>query len=122
MEARELRIGNFLSVGGYIWQVDSIINGENPELYFAENTEYNHYLNAEPIPLTEKIFRSIPEMGMDLDSNFGSWFKWIKEDEGRGYAILVDCDEGWVGQKIKFIHKLQNIYFDIENKELTIKL
>jgi len=63
----------------------------------------------EPIPLTGGLLRRC-----DL-----KYFPFeIFGDNHRGFHIAINNDE-WVF--IKFIHQLQNIYFDLTNEELTIK-
>lgn len=120
MKANELRIGNWLSVDGNQWHVDSIIT--NPfELYFVENPEYNHAINATPIPLTEEWLIKFEFIYSGMIGSEQITFtkgklmllsRNSKEWNLSGYDDLVN---------IKYVHQLQNLYFSLTGEELKQK-
>lgn len=65
IKANELRVGNLLEVDGNILTVQAIINDEKtPELYFKENEDYNHILNAKPI---FPVLDAVPTINVNTD-------------------------------------------------------
>ena len=111
MEAKELRIGNWVArFGKTHFQITCVEEGNFPTL--------------EPIELTE---------GWLIKLGFGYW-----EDVGQWYSPDEDCtlrldhytkgDEDKLGffedeyaVKVKYVHQLQNLYFALTGEELEIK-
>ncbi len=135
MNSLELRLGNFIrfSDDGTIFEVGSIeLNGftvknEN-ETTWIESVEF------QPIPLTEEWllkFGFEKTEGMHINS-YKLVINIISPDE-KIYLILSSHNYYWIGQsyktdsvdvglgKLDYVHQLQNLYFALTGKELTIK-
>lgn len=102
LEAKDLRIGNLVKYDNREFSIHTIAK-EFPTL---DTTEFGigvvDWNNLEPIELTEEWLIKFEEI------------KWLSKDIG-GYFLWFS------GKKIyiKFVHSLQNMYFCIEEKELT---
>ena len=110
MEAKELRIGNYLIHDGYFiksYSVDGFIN-------IIKNID-----NYEPIPLTEEW---LVKFGFLLDLHH---HRRLTYSLNRITTYMQDgifwCDILWDCLEIKHVHQLQNLYFALTNEELTIK-
>jgi hypothetical protein len=115
MEAKELRIGNFITSksSSTYWEInidDLILINENP----------SHYL---PIPITEEW---LLKFGFIKDAVLFS----ITENDEHKSVFSIQYDNHlevfkipitgfWY--EIKYIHQLQNLYFALTNQELTLK-
>jgi hypothetical protein len=127
--ARELRIGNWITVMG---SLPTQVTAEH--LYMMETykpidpKEANYTEMTEPIPLTEEwllkfgfAYRNEHRgEGAILDFKTDNWktslsvaFDYAKN--GGDIAVLT-CS-----RKIKYVHQLQNLYFSLTGEELTIK-
>ena len=127
MKANELRIGNLVYVS------DNLTN-----LIFQEITPINIHnlmhltgwdkspvdIEFEPIPLTEEwLLKFGFENGFKQYElqNFG--LKVIKDTHSETQFI---CFQGFINTfneitNIQYVHQLQNLYFALNNEELTIK-
>jgi hypothetical protein len=117
MEATELRITN--------WILDE--NG-NP-VQIVEITDFNRVAvgsdrkvldlqNSSPIPLTKEI---LLKAGF-LDNN--PWEKGNLRLDSENRLIFVD-ETGYgiiIARNVEFLHRLQNLYFDLIGNELEVKL
>lgn len=107
----ELRIGNFVDVGGCF-------------IRFESGDEFKHgALVANPIPITPEIL---------IACGFGTDFE-IGLPNGNGTDLFIEFDEllgeincGVSGNKsanyfhpIKHLHQLQNLYYCLTGSELT---
>jgi len=116
MKATELRIGNYIKINGDLSYV-------TPNTIIALNESE---LSAEPIPVTEKWLK---------DFGFIDKYKSCNNDWSiYGFTINQQSDEDVNGNKIpqeqifyyqyqydiKYVHQLQNLYFALTEKELTI--
>lgn len=110
MKANELRIGNFVSKDGEIYEADFIT---------IRMTE-----NYEPIPLTEEW---LIKFGFESINTHGL----VTFDKGR-LSIHLPCSHykngrtyfnSWciIEHSVKYVHQLQNLYFALTGEELTIK-
>ena len=120
MEAKELRIGNWVNDVGDGCIITEIQDGD--DIDFAK--DYN------PIPLTEEW---LIKFGAKEYGSFGNWKQMIIEGENellicrifdKGIALfcLDRChrEELRFINKCEFIHRFQNIAFEL-GEELTIK-
>ena len=135
MKANELRVGNYVKGIGHniSWLVEGI------------ETDYIHSSNAwrllssfEPIPLNTKW---LEKFGFEKNKD-NRWMRgksryaifyfeyyatgednsmWRIEyhDTDYGRNEYKDCNQ-W-GDRIKYVHQLQNLYFALTGEELTIK-
>lgn len=136
MKANELRIGNKLINEGYIIDVASI---HKEHIEFWGNGVYGEcFINeAEPIPLNEEwlvkfgfkkgaISYSIDILPfateykkLVVDIFQGILIRNGDEDKGRFNDELITLHNCDVRDKI-YVHQLQNLYFALVGKELTI--
>ena len=124
MEAKELRIGNYLNfefhkdsggikkVGVFLSDIENLIHGGNKSKYYT------------PIPLTEEW---LVKFGFERTS-YGREFKGFHlEASSRVLATDVLSGFSWeqvVDEKylrILYVHQLQNLYFALTNEELKLK-
>jgi hypothetical protein len=113
----ELRIGNLLDVDGKFWAVGDIVT--NPfELFFIENNDYNHSLNAKPIPLTEEWLLKFG-FKYNEDSQENEVYKngiillLLRRNPIR-FTLLTTV----FSIKLQYVHQLQNLYFALTGEEL----
>ena len=119
MKANELRIGNYVTLLGKITKVSPIMIAEE----YQSGLCSSDYL--EDIPLTEKW---LLKFGFDLiRNNKDSGYKQY-ENYTNGFTIMFSIEVNeqpvcWVesiGLDVMFVHQLQNLYFALTGKELTI--
>jgi hypothetical protein len=105
MEAKELRIGNWVKQPEGFNQVYSI----DPDLI--------DQFQLEPIPLTEEWLMRFgsqkrgQEIHLDYFTLYDGQGSWTVNDNSAPYTIAV----------IEYVHQLQNLYFALTGKELEIK-
>jgi len=139
IESKDLRIGNLVNeeVLG-----DCQVSGISKETVWVEvkniksNGSHNlreFHINInflKPIPLTEEwllkfgfsknendvlqIETTLMPLSITLSDNYPDekYKAWVYEDENSSYHIISD--------NIKYVHQLQNLYFDLTNEELTL--
>lgn len=113
MKANELRIGNYVDLGGMrnLYQITDEILG---------------CLNLNPIPLTEEwllrmgfekkeddlfiIKLTYNNNSIKYSKDYQTWV-YYKDDNDAGCNSIADC---------QYVHELQNLYFALTKKELTI--
>ncbi len=118
MKANELRIGNIVNVGIIENMLESGVHVGKGKCYI--------YSEFEPIPLTEEW---LLKFGFEItySSNFRLKLDHKTHNEiGFDFSHVADNSmEGFrfYGHyiKIQYIHQLQNLYFALTNKELTLK-
>ena len=118
MEAKELRIGNWIRHKYHILLVETI--DANDEIY-ACNIKRNVHVykdieDFEPIPLTEEWLIKFGFRVMD------SWLLYYK-----GSFEIEPLREGFLFSQyendllnIKYVHQLQNLYFTLTGEELSL--
>ena len=117
MEARELRIGNFVMKNRVVTSATLNIIADI-ELY--QNQGFN---NFEPIPLTEEWLKRI-----------GAEYKGEDSDDTRAYMLRIGTFNFWSDSSndfstiefsdriaVKYVHQLQNLYFALTSEELEFK-
>lgn len=134
MEAKELRIGNFLRhiSSGKIAQLDYIV----PEKKLVDPDWFGDYWgDCEPITLTEEWLKKLsleplhpPYQSTDNNQTpetkyyhfYQAWFKLRVNLD----SIFLVYDFDWTimnVSELKYVHQLQNLYFALAGKELEIK-
>jgi hypothetical protein len=105
IQANKLRIGNyvFLKSKNKIWEITC-----------GQEIDRGKYSNDfQPIPLTKELL-----IALGFKRNLNGWFN---EDEtfsySKGYAGLGTKRS----TKVDYVHQLQNLYFALTGKELTLK-
>jgi len=124
MNVKELRIGNYI-----YWQEIRIVRGINnlDEIITCcldgSDNSYDELSDFTPIPLTEELYRevvkSIDENNQSMCISIGGGFE-LYYSNGKVF-LRVGC----VGNTLRLkhvdnLHSLQNLYFSLKNKELTI--
>ena len=116
-KANELRIGNLIGCDGNILIVEKIDKQNNVGCSLFEKSKGQHVNSGNKyfIPLTKEWL---------LD--FG--FKLISEDKKvycKGRFQIEKIGDSFIetryGTNLKYIHKLQNLHFEIIKEELTLK-
>ena len=120
MKTNELRIGNL------VYFNDKVVNITIGDFHIIEK-ESKFF---KPIPLTEEW---LLKFGFEKDDNFGNWhlnhLEIYKKDlsvigidnKGNIYWYFYAADDyySWT-QKLDYVNQLQNLYFALTGKELTI--
>ena len=116
MQANELRINNLIAVKGFCVKVSK-------ETF--KHIEDGKVLEAEPIPLTEEWLikfgfeKSIDEY-WTIDGSSLWWL--LSKSKNVGIKLMDNEVFGVMNRyKIEYVHQLQNLYFALTGKELTIK-
>ena len=112
MEARELRIGNFVDWNGEVGIVSQLLEKD----VFFKCGETDLYDALKPIPLTEEwLFR----FGYFKLDDYKTTIHFVV----KGHLIWL-CNDLFMCEKngviLKYVHQLQNLYFALQQKELTI--
>lgn len=116
MDARELRIGNFINynyLGSTI--VSMIESGE--DITQASSNEYS------PIPLTEEWIAKlgISNNGRNIYSKHGEIDICVNAKVVYIGGCDLPLDNQYFELKCEYVHQLQNLYFSLTGQELTIK-
>jgi len=104
MEAKELRIGNWVKLDS---GTETIIRGG------GINAIEMQQLRVEPIPLTEEW---LLKFGF-YKSNVTARIDLYPEDDGVYFYFNIDPAKR---VKIEYVHQLQNLFFALTGEELTI--
>ena len=125
MNTRELRIGNYVQVGGEIKPVDGICSEK--EDHIQVRTAQNKLLDVsldqvKPIPLHGQLLIKCCEfdeegthtIGIDHDRHY------LRVEDG--YIVLLNKQKEalihfW---DVKTLHQLQNLYYALKGKEMEI--
>jgi hypothetical protein len=139
MKANELRIGNLVDLGNRIAKVIEI-NHLTCVVVDLEETQdtIEDYERSKSIPLTEKWLlkfgfrKNKDKRWMRGKSRYAIFYfeyyatgedncMWRIEyhDTDYGRNEYKDCNQ-W-GDRIKYVHQLQNLYWSLTGEELTIK-
>lgn len=114
----ELRIGNY------------VYSTSHKQFCKITRLDYDSELfNTEPIELTEEILSKIKNVNISFSSDPQEVdaskcynicdFKIYQPNENNNYFIVEINNKV---KQIKYLHKLQNLFFEIEYKELEINL
>lgn len=112
MNARELRIGNYINIQG--------LNKPIP-VSIIDTTETSEQTTCNPIEITEEWLLNFGFYKSAWD-NYSSFRKMIGDND---YAIVIDesgdCMVGDITIKsVKYVHQLQNLYYALTGKELKL--
>lgn len=136
MEAVELRINNYLKFNGLYIKVEAItidsIYVKTLDLGLGKSFIYK-INEVTPVKLTDEFFaRNGFILREELDDNSeviktafykeGDEFLFIPINGEYYLAIFDETDFGYIPgcRTIKYLHELQNIYFELKGKELKI--
>lgn len=124
IKANELRIGNWVLAGKMTEPIQVFtISYERQDGYLINKSIPIAHLR--PIPLTPKIFE---RLGFEKGNSYSSSYELIEwrldyfyiYKEGDSFYWERTKEEFVGGVEIKYIHQLQNLYYCIECKELTL--
>lgn len=115
MEAKNLRLGNYVMNG------DDIGGVERLSIIRISTSSPHVGVEISPIKLTEEW---LLRFGF---SRFGEGVVYwenenilIEQDGENNFSLSVGC-EYTVGNPFKYVHQLQNLYFALTGKELELK-
>ena len=134
MKASELRIGNYVNVPNYEqcpFRIDAFEHCSEKFIKVAQEVKLNGFEvhpitwygdNLQPIPLTVEW---LLKFGFEKS---GLW-TYVIELQGNLKLVYYLGEKGWsIGFKsysdfsnLYYVHQLQNLYFALTGKELTIK-
>ena len=138
MKAKELRIGNWIKYQDYNLQIVAIdaidSDDENVTIWTDLLGEYHVLIHngkeqiIKPIPLTEEWFESYGFVKWEAKVNMGIGGQPMKGWKLNRF-VLNNSFEGLTFEKsiylgniiVENVHQLQNLYFCICGKELTLK-
>jgi len=119
MEAKELRIGNWVKISHP--DIDKFVYNEMVVIDFVQMVDKKNKYIYDPIPITEEIlikagFKSIgDEYLFDNDIIYYlNEFSWNMGD------ISYNGSDDWF--KCEYVHDLQNFYFALTGEELELEL
>ena len=126
MEAKELRIGN------YVYPFDDISLVDYKTIFrdFIKVTckDFENTLSLQAIPITEQW---LLKFGFEHGEHREHGYLWLNCDMGEFYVRPSDKGGFYWGfdngneinnqNNIKHVNQLQNLYFLLTNQELTIK-
>ena len=130
MEAKNLRIGNFIASGSNPKNIETWVIGkvhsissmdsefEQIEIETEEGFTWFFKDNYFGIPLTEKW---LIDLGFRKDEETN--YRWFMED-WLAYDLDDNCiriSDSWEFGKRKYVHELQNLFFAITGRELELK-
>ncbi len=131
MEAKDLRIGNYLELLGEIRKVEGIFNlPKRKEMYWikCEGIIDTKIIHCEPIPLTEEWLLKFGFEWEDVESKTNGetdkmLFKDILLMKRHHNDLWAACPYGYLisPHRTLYVHQLQNLYFALTGEELTIK-
>jgi hypothetical protein len=124
MKSQELRVGNL--VYKYIGELNNL----KTEVHRFTTADFNYLFRFEPIPLTDEILLKASFKKSTDPYNGQTWFELenfflLKEDVGYYLASPGDCSMEHAifdSKPMTDLHQLQNLYFDLKQKELEVKL
>ena len=122
MDARELRIGNYLMEGKVLSiNLGSVVTYKPGDMYTTLHPE-----EFSPIPLSEEWLFKFGFEKADFYGNFkvkaGDYYHSVKYYDGECvYSNDYSDADCYAVASIHYVHQLQNIYYSLTSEELTIK-
>ena len=131
IDARQLMIGNYLTVDGKYIRVKDIGDDGINIFWYHEMTHYDVlFEDLEPIPLDNEILTKCGFEKKDRSNEY--WDFWILDNGwyiGMAHhnepSAGVEKNSYYWGEnyvQIKSLHQLQNLYFALTGEELKIDL
>ncbi len=122
MDARELRIGNFVKLNEKEFTIihEILEVGMTCKTKSLGQKDYYEIEDLTPIPLTEEW---LLKFGFDLNSDHFIGEVW--GIEGNNYYFCISCKSytfvhSSFNTRIEYVHQLQNLYHALTGKELEI--
>lgn len=134
VDIKELRIGNIV-VGKYssiIQSVNSIVKDDGYSGGYCIHLLNGDKFGAdciEPIPLTEELLlkcgftKEYYGFSCDIvELSYGRFLCNDDTDKDKLFLSINNAEYTISGVSLKYLHQLQNIYYDLTGKELDVKL
>ena len=133
MEAKELRIGNWVLVENDHETIKAITQTAFLCVLDGKGDGYMQlHKDVYPIPLTEewlikfgfkKENNTIYSISDKLSSSeVGKWYFFKNENNSFTPHIKRENKFSWIGKEIKYVHQLQNLYFALTGEELGLQV
>lgn len=136
INAKELRVGNFIGDNKNIYRVESIVETSTEDVYqvsFSRTdalTGLRYSISSEkitPILLTPEILERNCSFEVVQTERRNSVVALFGDYQKGDFVLNSGHDEFWywsapMNTKIKYLHHLQNLYFDLVGEELNIQL
>jgi len=127
MEARELRIGNWIECSEVDEFGNLVYKAYQVSVSDIWNIRYNEIRKKEyeTIPLTEEWLKDFGfpwEIKFQANGNDEFWGLFSEcYPKEKGYNLIMKRDKILLIPEIKYVHQLQNLYFALTGKELELK-
>jgi hypothetical protein len=132
MKASDLRIGNYLLFVNKLQEVSSIHSDNTIRLRKTKNDNCHGCYSVDsiainPIPLTEELLLTFGFEYHSFDKNYviknkDGYCNSIKKYDGEWcYNNDISDANCYFIRELKYIHQLQNLYYALNEEELTIK-
>jgi hypothetical protein len=118
MKANELRIGNLVDYMGIEKPIAMI--GVDSVMLFQKNFDViqSRLTEIKPIPLTEEWLLKLGAKKFDAGFVIDRFRLLYRSEYGYYYVINKYTNEYF--SKVEFVHEWQNLFFAMNNQELTI--
>lgn len=126
MDIKELQIGNYVTSNEYenfkVEGVSISLDGRWNQIFFYINgwVKTERIKNLKPIPLTNKWLIDFGFIKY-MDGNFVINNETLSITKDKKTDIYYACFDNIIIRKIENVNELQNLYFFITQKELTLK-
>jgi len=144
MEAKELRIGNYVKYATQETLVLDLLRTHAELGYYKDSIGFERkYDEFKPINITDEYLLNLGfenwGLGTQWNNEYESYVRYVRHNDLDGtsnfeihyvkstygntehYQYIISCDEddrlNW-GEDLEYIHQLQNLYFALTNKEL----
>ncbi len=134
MKSTELRIGNWVLHKDVIQFVESINDTDSGMAVCCLSEHDNGCVNIKPIPLTEEWLLKLGLKHEKFTDEINDLWHWTKQDFFIDLSGVIGFDHYELRElgdslnaicltenDFKYVHCLQNLYFALTGKELTIK-
>jgi hypothetical protein len=128
MEAKELRIGNY--VHNEVQNLDFQVDGSLIATESMRQKAIKDYQGFKPIPLTEEWLLKFGA-SIEAKTEHANFYKIILNEKEDTWILILSDLSYWIGYgsdmdnesiglgKLKYIHQLQNLYFALTGEELS---
>lgn len=120
MEARELRIGNYV-IKRELYRCGPFSEWEKNEFKISNWTDLENTYDYDPIPLSEEWLLNF---GFNKNRSYQNWFIYGKvciSLSGIIELLSFNGDSFKLPKKYTYVHDIQNLFFALTGQELTRK-
>lgn len=113
-----MKLAYELMLGSYIKHIDKIVECNLNTIYAVMNAVDPTVLYS-PIELTDKL---LPDLGFYVRNDYSKKYMWIEDFGVETSDGFVYYEDGYgFRSKIETVHRLQLLYFSLEQKHLKLK-